>query len=39
LFTKQLAKFQKASDALVARQIALGEAEDEWLMLEEKGAG
>ncbi len=36
LFTKQPAKFQKATDALVARQTALGEAEDEWLELEEK---
>ncbi|WP_296425018.1 ATP-binding cassette domain-containing protein [Yoonia sp.] len=36
LFTKQPAKFQKASDALVARQNALSDAEEEWLALEEK---
>jgi ATP-binding cassette subfamily F protein uup len=36
LFTKQSAKFQKASDALVERQIALSDAEEEWLALEEK---
>ena len=36
LFTKQPAKFQKASDALVERQIALSDAEEEWLGLEEK---
>ena len=36
LFTKQPAKFQKASDALVERQIALSDAEEEWLALEEK---
>ncbi len=36
LFTKQPTKFQKATDALVARQTALSEAEDEWLELEEK---
>ena len=29
-------KFQKATDALVERQAALAEAEDEWMMLEEK---
>ncbi|KJZ20266.1 ABC-F family ATP-binding cassette domain-containing protein [Loktanella sp. S4079] len=39
LFTKQPIKFQKATDALVARQTALSEAEDEWLTLEEKAAG
>ena len=39
LFTKQPVKFQKATDALVARQTALSDAEDEWLMLEEKAAG
>ncbi len=38
LFTKQPAKFQKASDALVERQIALSDAEEEWLALEEKAA-
>ncbi len=39
LFTENLVKFQKASDALVARQNALSDAEDEWLMLEELAAG
>ena len=29
-------KFQKATDALVERQAALAEAEDEWMMLKEK---
>ncbi|MFQ1702154.1 ABC-F family ATP-binding cassette domain-containing protein [Loktanella agnita] len=38
LFTKQPVKFQKASDALVARQIALSDAEEEWLTLEDKAA-
>ncbi|MEM6407438.1 MAG: ATP-binding cassette domain-containing protein [Pseudomonadota bacterium] len=36
LFTKEPAKFAKASDALVERNTALQEAEEEWLMLEEK---
>lgn len=36
LFTKHPVKFQKATDALVARQDALSAAEDEWLQLEEK---
>ena len=36
LFTKEPAKFAKVSDALVARNMALQEAEEEWLMLEEK---
>ena len=36
LFTKQPAKFQKASDALVERQTSLSDAEEEWLALEEK---
>ncbi|SFR40965.1 ATP-binding cassette, subfamily F, uup [Yoonia tamlensis] len=39
LFTKHPAKFQKATDALIARQNARSDAEDEWLMLEEKAAG
>jgi ATP-binding cassette subfamily F protein uup len=39
LFTENPVKFQKATDALVARQTALLDAEDEWLMLEEKAAG
>jgi len=29
-------KFQKATEALSARQAKLAEAEDEWLVLEEK---
>ena len=36
LFTQHPVKFQKATDALVARQNALSDAEEEWLMLEEK---
>lgn len=39
LFTKEPAKFQKATEALVQRQTALAEAEDEWLALEEKAEG
>lgn len=39
LFTKYPAKFQKASDALIARQMTLSDAEEEWLALEEKAAG
>jgi ATP-binding cassette subfamily F protein uup len=39
LFTKEPVKFQKATDALVARQNALSDAENEWLTLEEKAAG
>ncbi len=39
LFTKQPVKFQKATDALIARQTALSDAEEEWLVLEEKAAG
>ena len=35
LFTREPAKFQKASDALVARHSALSDAEEEWLALEE----
>ncbi len=38
LFTEQPVKFQKASDALVARHDALSEAEEEWLALEEKAS-
>jgi ATP-binding cassette subfamily F protein uup len=34
LFTREPAKFAKASEALVARQQALADAEDEWLTLE-----
>ncbi len=36
LFTKEPAKFQKATDALVERQGALAMAEEEWMTLEEK---
>ena len=34
VFTREPAKFQKATDALVARQAALAAAEDDWLTLE-----
>ncbi len=36
LFTREPAKFQKATDALVARQAALDAAEEEWLTLLER---
>ncbi|WP_114295747.1 ATP-binding cassette domain-containing protein [Pseudosulfitobacter sp. DSM 107133] len=36
LFTREPVKFQKATDALVARHEKLQEAEEEWLLLEEK---
>lgn len=36
LFTKDPAKFAKASQAIADRQTALAAAEEEWLMLEEK---
>ncbi len=36
LFTREPAKFAKATEALVARQEALSAAEEEWLLLEEK---
>jgi len=36
LFTREPVKFQKATDALVARHEKLQEAEEEWLALEEK---
>ncbi len=39
LFTKEPLKFQKATDALVERHASLAEAEDEWMMLEEKAEG
>jgi len=32
-------KFQKATDALLERQTALADAEEEWMMLEEKAQG
>ncbi len=38
LFTQNPVKFQKATDALVERQTALAQAEDDWLTLEEKAA-
>ena len=38
LFTQQPVKFQKATDALIARQTALSKAEDEWMSLEERSA-
>ncbi|WP_172328683.1 ABC-F family ATP-binding cassette domain-containing protein [Mangrovicoccus sp. HB161399] len=39
LFTREPVKFQKATEALVARQQALSGAEEEWLELEEKAGG
>jgi ATP-binding cassette subfamily F protein uup len=36
LFTREPVKFKKATEALVARQTALAEAEDLWLELSEK---
>ncbi|MEQ8897754.1 MAG: ATP-binding cassette domain-containing protein [Roseovarius sp.] len=36
LFTREPEKFKKATDALTKRQAALGQAEEEWLVLEEK---
>ncbi|MBK1635646.1 ABC-F family ATP-binding cassette domain-containing protein [Rhodovulum adriaticum] len=39
LFTREPVKFQKATDALVQRQTALAEAEEEWLTLAEKAEG
>ncbi|MBL4812304.1 MAG: ATP-binding cassette domain-containing protein [Rhodobacteraceae bacterium] len=39
LFGKQPVKFAKANEALVARQTALIEAEEEWLGLAEKAGG
>ena len=36
LFTREPVKFRKASDALSERQQKLSEAEEEWLLLEEK---
>ncbi|WP_108837716.1 ABC-F family ATP-binding cassette domain-containing protein [Tateyamaria sp. Alg231-49] len=38
LFTENPVKFQKATDALIERQARLDEAEEEWLMLEEKAS-
>ena len=39
LFTREPAKFQKASDALVQRHEKLADAEEEWMALEEKAQG
>ena len=39
LFTREPAKFEKATAALVARQEALAQAEEDWLTLEEKAGG
>ena len=39
LFTREPAKFARASDALVARHERLSDAESEWLALEERAAG
>ncbi len=36
LFTRDPAKFQKATDALISRQAAIDQAEAEWLALEER---
>ncbi len=36
MFTQEPVKFQKATDALVERHTALSDAEEEWMMLEEK---
>ncbi|MFV0302971.1 MAG: ABC-F family ATP-binding cassette domain-containing protein [Paracoccus sp. (in: a-proteobacteria)] len=39
LFSSAPAKYRKASEGLAERQAKLAEAEEEWLMLEEKAAG
>jgi ATP-binding cassette subfamily F protein uup len=39
LFTANPVKFRKATDALVERQSKLAQAEEEWLLLEEKAGG
>ncbi|MDF1728673.1 MAG: ATP-binding cassette domain-containing protein [Sulfitobacter sp.] len=39
LFNREPVKFQKATEALVARQEKLSAAEEEWLTLEEKSGG
>ena len=39
LFTKEPVKFHKATEALVERQAALTQAEEDWLTLEEKAEG
>lgn len=39
LFSREPVKFRKASEALVARQTRLAEAEEDWLTLAEKAEG
>jgi ATP-binding cassette subfamily F protein uup len=39
LYAREPVKFAKASEMLLERQTALAEAEEEWLMLEEKAGG
>ena len=39
LFTREPVKFKKATEALSARQLALSEAEEDWLILAEKAEG
>ena len=39
LFNREPVKFQKATEALVARQEKLSASEEEWLTLEEKSGG
>ena len=36
LFTKEPAKFKKATEAIAERQTALAKAEEEWLLLAER---
>ncbi|MBT8476822.1 MAG: ATP-binding cassette domain-containing protein [Alphaproteobacteria bacterium] len=38
LFTREPVKFRKATDALVERQAALAQAEEDWLTLEDKAS-
>ncbi|ODM44349.1 ABC-F family ATP-binding cassette domain-containing protein [Cereibacter johrii] len=38
LFTREPVKFQKASEAMAERQALLSQAEEEWLMLEDKAS-
>ncbi|NNF25585.1 MAG: ATP-binding cassette domain-containing protein [Rhodobacteraceae bacterium] len=39
LFQREPVKFEKASKALVARQALLAQAEEDWLLLEDKASG
>ncbi|MCE6953180.1 ATP-binding cassette domain-containing protein [Cereibacter sphaeroides] len=39
LFAREPVKFRKATEAIAERQAQLAEAEEEWLMLEEKAGG